>query len=325
MPREPRVEASARGEGGARLLGAPLPWAWQQMVAGRPSLAAALERAWRAREASFPAEITFSRPGGTLPVSLTGESCPLGCAHCGGHYLKHMATLDEALRGETRRAAAATSFLVSGGCVAATGLVPFMDYLPELAKLRRRGRLNFHVGLVGEDEARAIAGLADAVSFDVVGHDDTIREVLRLDRTVADYRASLEALARHVRVIPHVLAGLHAGRLLGERQAVEVAAECGCNEIVFIVLIPTRGTEFATVAPPDPGEVAELLAHARLRMPTARVGLGCMRPGGAYRSLLDPLAIHAGLQSVVQPAPEAEAEARRLGLAVEENMECCVL
>lgn len=323
MRGEPRYEASAREEGGARFVGAPL--AWHGALAAAPGLTTALEQAWRVREAGFPPVITFSRPGGTLPISLTGESCPLGCAHCGGHYLRHMATLEEALAGKTERARSATSFLVSGGCVAATGRVPFMDHLSDLAKLRRRGRLNFHVGLVGEEEARALEGLADAVSFDVVGHDDTIRQVLRLDRTVDDYRASLAALRRHVRVVPHVLAGLHGGRLLGERQAIEAAAAAGCGELVFLVLIPTRGTDFAGVTPPSVVDVAGLLAFARVRLPLARLGLGCMRPGGRYRTLLDPLAVRAGLQSIVQPAPAAADEALHLGLAIEETQECCVL
>ncbi len=211
MRGEPRQEASAREEGGARILGAPLTW--QGLLSASSALASSLERAWAARVAAFPPVISFVRPADTLPVSLTGASCSLGCAHCGGHYLKHMATLGEALAGRTARAGAATSFLVSGGCVAATGRVPFMDHLPDLTVLGRRGRLNFHVGLVGEEEASALSGLADAVSFDVVGDDDTIREVLHLDRKVVDYRRSLDALRRPVRGVPPVRAGLHGGRL----------------------------------------------------------------------------------------------------------------
>jgi hypothetical protein len=200
-----------------------------------------------------------------------------------------------------------------------------VEFLPELALLHRRARLNFHVGLVDEMEAAALNGLADVVSFDVVGDEKTIRNVLHLDRTVDDYRRSLAALRRHVKVVPHVLAGLHAGQMLGERRAVDIAAGEGCTELVVIALIPTKGTEFASVTPPEPAAVAELLAYARVQMPTAKLGLGCMRPAGTYRALLDPLAVRAGCQTIVQPARAAVAEAIRLGLSISESSECCVL
>lgn len=319
----PPLHDSSVGTGGARLEGAPL--AWRDCLAARPELANRLDQAWSVRAANFLPEITFSRPAGTLPISLTGQLCPLNCSHCNGHYLRHMASLDEVLAGATARVQRASSFLVSGGCVAATGRVPFVEHLPELAWLHRIARLNFHVGLVDDAEAAALAGLADAVSFDVVGDDTTIREVLHLDRRVADYEASLAALRKHVRVVPHVLAGLHAGRLVGERRAVDIAAEQGCSELVIIALIATPGTDFADVAPPEPAEVADLLVYARRRMPRARLGLGCMRPAGAYRSVLDPLAVRAGVQTIVQPSPAAVSEARRLGLAIRTTSECCVL
>lgn len=323
MPQQPPQHLKGRGEGGAQVGGAPL--AWRAYLTARPALAQSLAAAWRTRQTRLPAEITFARPAATLPVSLTGTECPLACAHCNGHYLRHMASLQEALARRTKRSQGATSFLVSGGCVADTGRVPFVDHLADLAQLRTSAKLNFHVGLVDESEASQLTGLADVVSFDVVGDDVTIREVLHLDRTVADYRDSLAALRRHVRVVPHVLAGLHGGQLRGERQAIDIIAGEGCTEMVVIVLIPTPGTAFAAVRPPEPADVAGLLAYARSRLPDARIGLGCMRPAGAYRAILDPLAVHAGVQTIVQPAPQAVAEAARLGLAINYSSECCVL
>lgn len=281
-----------------------------------------LEEAWGVRQANFDSEIAFARPSGTLPVSLTGSDCELDCAHCGGHYLRHMVGLSTAL---SRAPQDRQSYLVSGGCVASTGQVPFMEHLDELSALRRRGRLNFHVGLVGDREAQALAGLADVVSFDLVGDDRTIREVLNLDRSVADYERTLHALQHHVKVVPHILVGLAGGQIRGEMTAVRIAARAGCDALVFIVLIPTPGTDFADKTPPHPHAVAELLAASRQLMPRAALGLGCMRPAGAYRRVLDPLAVRAGLQSVVMPAPEAVVAARELGLKAVYTTECCVL
>ena len=55
-----------------------------------PDVEEMLERAWRARRQRWPDEITASLPADTLPVSVTGNSCALDCAHCGGHYLAAM-------------------------------------------------------------------------------------------------------------------------------------------------------------------------------------------------------------------------------------------
>jgi uncharacterized radical SAM superfamily protein len=59
--------------------------------------------------------------------------------------------------------------------------------LTKLAALKGRHRYNFHVGLVSEEEIKALAPLADVVSFDFVGDDATIRETLKLHKQVADY------------------------------------------------------------------------------------------------------------------------------------------
>lgn len=302
--------------GGARSTGAPCRYG------GR--LEDLLAAAWEARREGFGRDIRFVRPQATLSVSLTGPDCALDCAHCGGHYLRAMATLSEALEGRTARAARAKSFLVSGGCLAG-GTVPFMSRLPQLRMLKSRGRLNFHTGLVGDDEAQALAGLADAVSLDVVGDNATIREVLGLDRTVGDYRRALKALRRYVRVVPHILVGLHGGVLRGERAAVDMAAAEGAEEMVFIVLIPTPGTRLARCSPPIAEEVATLIAETRVSHPAVSLGLGCMRPGGTYRLRLDPLAVRAGVQQVVQPSPPAVRAAAELGLTVTWSEECCVL
>jgi uncharacterized radical SAM superfamily protein len=235
-----------------------------------------------------------------------------------------MVPLAEALEGNTARARQAKSFLISGGCTPA-GTVPFMDFLPELRQLKQRAKLNFHVGLVGETEALALRELADTVSFDLIGDDATIVEVLGLDRRVEDFLAAYDVLAKHTAVIPHILAGMHGGRLSGEWRAIELLAKREPQALVFIVFMPTTGTRLAGASPPDVTEVAGLLADARLRLPGTRIGLGCMRPAGSYRMRLDPLAVWAGVQWIVQPSPAAIDEAATRGLRLQYSEECCVL
>lgn len=281
-----------------------------------------LSSAWEARVRSFGHDITFAYPARTAAVSLTGTECGLNCAHCGGHYLDNMISLEEArawvLQGRAK------SLLISGGCSPA-GVVPFGTHARQLEELAKTCRLNLHVGLVSEEEAASAGKMAGAVSFDFVGNDETIREVYGLDKTVADYVRSYEALCRHARVVPHICIGLRGGAISGERRALGILKQLGAPALVFLVLIPTPGTRFAGVEPPAPAAVAEILAEARLDFPETPIQLGCMRPGGRYRRTLDLLAVRAGVNTIVNPAPQARRLARYLGLVARRGEECCVL
>lgn len=281
-----------------------------------------LARAWATRWANFGPAVEFCYPIATRPVSLTGTECGLKCAHCGGHYLKGMISL-----GSARQQAAqgkARSFLISGGC-APSGKVPFFSCLAGLGELSEHSRLNFHVGLVNEEEAAVVGRLATAVSFDFVGDNETIREVYGLDAQVDDYIKSYQALRRHTNVIPHICIGLRGGSISGEYRALEILKALGASTLVFIILIPTPGTRYENSRPPDPATVAEVLAHARLAFPDTPVYLGCMRPGGRYRRTVDLLALRAGVNKIVNPSPAAVRLAGTLGLKATRGEECCVL
>ena len=95
-------------------------------------LEAKLARAWAVRRAHFPDEITWSYPLDTAVLSLTGGQCALDCAHCGAHYLAHMAPVERAL--DDRHVRAATSLLVSGGSDSA-GRVPLRPHLSTIRAL----------------------------------------------------------------------------------------------------------------------------------------------------------------------------------------------
>ena len=278
--------------------------------------------AWAARRCHHRPTITFDRPTRTLPVSVTGSYCALQCAHCGGRYLRHMRPIDDAAKPGALDGA--TSLLVSGGCDAA-GRVPVLEHLETLRRLGDGRRLNWHLGLIDEATMRAVAPLADVVSFDVVGDADTAREVYGLDVGLDTYLETLRMMRRHARVVPHITVGLRAGRLSGEMAAVSALAAEGVEALVFIVLIPTEGTAFARCAPPAVEDVADVLLEARVRLPQARLTLGCMRPHGAYRQAVDEVAVRAGLNGVVNPTRVAERVAEELGLAITWGNECCGL
>lgn len=277
-----------------------------------------LARAWSVRQAHFADEIVWSYPLDTAVLSLTGSSCALDCAHCGGHYLAGMRPIWET------EPDGSTSCLVSGGCDP-DGRVPVLAHLDRVRAWRPGRKMNWHVGFVSEAEMEAIAPLVDVVSFDFVGDDQTIRDVYGLERTVADYEATYRLLRRHARTLPHVTIGLRGGRLGHEIAALERLQALGAEGLVLLVFMPTPGTRYADRQPPSVRATADILAEARLRFPEATLHLGCMRPKGRYRERLDPLAVRAGLNVVVSPARAARETANRLGLEAHQMRECCVL
>ncbi|MCL4426392.1 MAG: radical SAM protein [Firmicutes bacterium] len=295
---------------------------WAIGSAGDGDLTELLEKAWALRQANFPPEIEMNHPHKTTVISVTGQKCSLNCAHCGHHYLEGMMNIEEGRRWHQEKENA--SFLISGGSTK-EGKVPFYQYLEEIRRLKGLGRLNLHVGLVDDYEAKLLGDLADTVSFDFVVDDQSIREVFGLNRSGEDYLRSYQLLRKYTRVTPHILVGLHQGRIAGEYRALAALREVGAQTLVFIVFRPTPGTRYALVAPPPPEEVASLLATARIMFPATPVILGCLRPGGSYRLKLDGLALRAGVNKIVNPAPELADLARTMGLTVIGGDECCVL
>lgn len=288
-----------------------------------PRLEALLKEAWQVRQAHFPPLLGADNPHHTRALSLTGEACALDCAHCGGHYLKAMVPV-AGLNPDDPRLSPARSLLVSGGCDR-QGRVPVRRHLETMRALRPGRRLNWHVGLIDPGDLDQIIDLVDAVSFDLVGDDETIAEVYGIDATVQDYRTVYRHLRDRVPVVPHITVGLRGGQIAGERAALHILQEEGADAIVFIVFIPTPGTAYADRSPPPVPEVARILAESRLAFPNIPLLLGCMRPAGPYRQALDPLAVRAGVNRIVKPHPDALALARERGLRIERGEECCIL
>lgn len=279
-----------------------------------------LQKAWEVRRTHFPPRIYFDYPFRTLALSVTGKYCALNCAHCGGHYLASMKPVEEA----HRYFDLVSSFLISGGCDP-DGKVPVLAKLEEIKAIAPGHRLNWHVGLISEKEALAIAPYVNVVSFDFVGDDETIARVYHLNKSVQDYLETYRMLRRYFRVIPHITIGLEGGTIGHERKALRLLAQEGIDGLVFIVFIPTPGTIYASKPPPPPEEVASILAEARILFPKTPLALGCMRPHGDYRKELDPLAVMAGVNRIVSPSREGVQKALELGLTIERTEECCAL
>lgn len=280
-----------------------------------------MESAWDTRVSNFGSDIKWVNPIRTAVLSVTGTTCALKCAHCGGKYLRHMLPIER--RGELD-SSQISSCLVSGGCDH-SGKVPVERYIHILPELSSKWRLNMHLGLASEEVISSIAPFCQVVSFDFLVDDNTIRDVYGFQASGKDFIGTYCMLRQYVKVIPHICIGLRGGQISGELDALHALTEIGADAIVFIVFIPTSGTLYENCAPPPVESVARIIATARCVFPQTPIYLGCMRPHGRYRHALDPMAIRAGVNRIVVPAQQGRAEASKLGLDASWIEECCAL
>jgi len=217
--------------------------------------------------------------------------------------------------------------LISGGANA-DGTVPLKPHLPAIARLKEWGlRVLVHTGLLDRETAKGLkAASVDQVLFDVVGDAATIQQVFHLNRSPADY-AEVLALLRdlEIPVAPHVVIGLHFGRLRGELAALEMIGRYGANVIVLVVLRPLPHTPMAGLPGVEPEAVGRLAAVARLLNPTIPLTLGCARPAGHAKIEIERWAVLAGINSIAYPDPATVRLARKLGLRTSFVESCCTL
>jgi lipoyl synthase len=252
----------------------------------------------------------------------------MSCEHCGSKYLEGMidisrpgSLIDLGYRLEKR---GGKGVLISGGCDG-NGAVMFPDHtFEEIKELKDSTDLlvNMHVGLIGETTAEKVADAGvDRVSFDLVLHDDTIRNVLHLSNDSSAYLRTLDLLERYdLNVVPHILAGLDHGRISWEYDAVMELSSRSYDKVVLIVIIPTKGTGMENVVPPDTGDVLSLAGSMRRSLASV-LALGCMRPKGMVDLELGILDI--GFEGIVLPSKRTRRYAREKGWKVLDHDICC--
>jgi uncharacterized radical SAM superfamily protein len=271
-------------------------------------------------KASFPA------------FSITGGACALNCDHCQAKILEPMiparspAELDRKVR-DLVALKDLRGFLLSGGSNRRNE-VPYDRYYPTVEKLKHEFpylRIAVHSALLDERRAKRMeeAGI-DVAMTDVIGAQETIRDVYHLDRPVADFEATLAALAAtSMDVVPHIVVGLHYGRLLGEENALDIISRYEVAALILVVVTPIYASPdrpFATVSTDD---AAKVFVAARQRINHAPVQLGCVRPAGRHKLITDAYAVMAGFDGIAYPAQGIVALARAIGRPVEQEHACC--
>jgi uncharacterized radical SAM superfamily protein len=220
----------------------------------------------------------------------------------------------------------AVGCLISGGCQP-DGSVPLDRFVDAIAQIKKNLGLTIavHTGVINEESAEKLkeAGV-DAALIDIIGSDETIREIYQLDVRVADYEQSLANLSNvGIPLVPHVLVGLHYGRLRGELQALEMISKHEPSAVIIISFMPIHGTKMENVPPPTPMDIGRVILTARLMMRKTPLALGCMRPKGSHRAETDKLAVKAGVNAIAFPAEEAIKLAEQMGCQISFSSTCC--
>ena len=263
--------------------------------------------------------------------SITAGGCALMCDHCQAKILEPMiaairpAHLDRQVREMVEREELG-GFLLSGGSNRANE-IRYEPYLPVIAGLKRdypHLKVAIHSALLDAPRARAMeeAGV-DTAMMDVIGSQETIRDVYHLDRPVEDFEATLAALCTtKMEVVPHIVVGLHYGRILGEARAIDIVARHAIHSLVLVVVMPFYAKP-GTFEVPSTRDVGRIFIEARRRIPEREVMLGCARPPGMHRRVTDAYAVAAGLDGIAFPAEGALAVAESLGRPAVQEHACC--
>lgn len=220
----------------------------------------------------------------------------------------------------------AAGCLISGGCGldGAVPLEPFIDTIADAKKVFGL-KVVVHTGIVDKALAERLGRTGiDAALIDVIGSDETIKEIYGLRLTTENYEESLSALEKErIPVVPHILVGLHYGTLKGESKALEIVARHNPSAIIVIGLTPLRNTPMADCPAASPSDMVSVIAQARSLMPQTPIALGCARPKGRLREQIDMLAVQAGVNGIAYPHPKAIELARNLSLKCAFSDVCC--
>lgn len=277
----------------------------------------------------------FSNKGNCqfIPVSITGSYCELNCGHCSAGILKTMdpATTPHGLIkiAEEHKIRGITGLLISGGSDK-DGIVPLMDFLPAIKEIKERLKLKVfvHTGLVDDKLAEGLKEAeVDSVLIDIIGSEETIREVYHLKGiTTEDYEESLKSLQKYcLSISPHIVIGLHYGKIKGEFNALRIIAKYKPSSLVFVLITPLHDTPMENISLPSIEQAGNIFLMARSLLPEIPIILGCERGFGRYKAELDIAAIKAGFNGIAYPSEGIVEMAREMGLKPQFSFSCCAM
>jgi len=303
--------------------------------------------AFKTRKANFGNRLTFSIPGtvsyhdNTIPlqqerfaaISVTGRRCDLRCEHCKGKLLESMIPAEDPKSflevAERLRLNGAHGILVSGGADH-TGKVPLETFIRSMKVLTEHEppfKVIVPTGLIRRKIARGLkeAGV-DQILIDVIGDDDTIREVYHMNKRVEDYKEALWMLKEmgH-RLAPHIIIGHHFGEIRGEWKALEMITQVGVETIVLVIIKPLFPKANRQMKIPKSEDASRISAIARILNPKTPIRMGCIRPAHPWKAKMEKGFIDSGVNTIAYPLQGTVDYAKEIGLEIEFVEMCCSL
>jgi uncharacterized radical SAM superfamily protein len=219
--------------------------------------------------------------------------------------------------------------LVSGGANQ-NGEVPLKKFLPAIGTIKEkdpRFKIIVHTGLVQKETAMGLKlAMVDQVLIDVIGDDDTIREVYHLNKRVQDYEETLRMLkeiGHHL--APHIIIGHHFGEIRGEWRALEMVTRIGVETIVLVIIKPLQVAGMDRMKIPRPEEASRISAIARILNPAVPIRMGCIRPAHPWKAEMEKGFIDSGVNTVAYPLQGTIEYAGEVGLEARFVEMCCSL
>ena len=242
--------------------------------------------------------------------SITAGGCALMCDHCQAKILEPMipATNPEMLEQKVRDLVLMQDlqgFLLSGGSNRQNEIV-YERYYPSVEKLKREFphlKIAIHSALLDETRAKRMesAGV-DTAMMGVIGSNHTIRDVYKLERPLDDVEATLAAQClTQMDILPHIVIGLHYGKILGEAEALDICSRHDIHALVLVVIMPFYAKP-GTFETPKSAHVGRISMEVRTRLADRQGLLGCARPPGLARRALAAYAVMAGPPGIALPA-----------------------
>ena len=303
--------------------------------------------AFRIRKIHFGNELTFSIPdivsyhragltsqrGYFSAISVTGKNCDLRCGHCKGKLLESMIPAEDPETflqvAERLRSYGAHGILISGGADK-DGKVPLEKFISSIRVIKERDpqfKVIAHTGLINREMARKLKeARVDQILIDVIGDDNTIREVSHLNKRVKDYEETLWMLKEmgH-RLAPHIIIGHHFGEIKGEWRALEIVTRVGVETLVLVIIKPLRANGMSQTKIPKPEDTSRISAIARILNPSILIRMGCIRPAHPWKAEMERGFIHSGINTIAYPLQGTIDYAREIGLETKFIEMCCSL
>jgi uncharacterized radical SAM superfamily protein len=204
-----------------------------------------------------------------------------------------------------------------------------MEFIPTIKRAKDELGIDIvvHTGIVYPETAKALgeAGI-DGAMLDIIGSDETLRQIYHLDKSVDIFDDSMSYLEDYgVPYMPHIIAGLHYGELIGEANAIKMIAKHEPNSVVVVAFMPLDRTPMQDITPASPMDIARVILATRLAIPEKPLILGCARPLGEHRRITDKLAIDAGVNGIAYPSDEGYEYAEEKGFTLSFADQCCSL